>query len=59
MFGKAQNLVNEARERGDESRFNPRVRGTCLVSCLGRPRGAYQARSQRDVSIPVCGEHVW
>ncbi len=37
-------------------RFNPRVRGTCLVRGAGLDCGA---RCGADVSIPVCGEHVW
>ncbi len=40
----------------DNSSFNPRVRGTCLVS-------ATDANGRLVVTgavlIPVCGEHVW
>jgi hypothetical protein len=55
MFGKAKAGASCARLL--RWSFNPRVRGTCLVSqALAALCKEY---SIKEVSIPVCGEHVW
>ncbi len=44
--------------QAQSSSFNPRVRGTCLVSFDG-PLLDVEEYPDPEVSIPVCGEHVW
>jgi hypothetical protein len=57
MFGKRTGDTWGALELDTMLGFNPRVRGTCLVS--GGGVGASGGPSSCAVSIPVCGEHVW
>ncbi len=81
MFGKPQPLTKISGKGSQTLSFNPRVRGTCLVSnvsankpskltlfqspCVGNMFGKqihHLDGSQsypHEVSIPVCGEHVW
>ncbi len=56
MFGKVIDGQAQWESLGIPG-FNPRVRGTCLVSTTsygGPPVNVFQ-----EVLIPVCGEHVW
>ncbi len=55
MFGKLSKVALPLRWKTEAS-FNPRVRGTCLVS---EERSARGRGVCGVVLIPVCGEHVW
>ncbi len=57
MFGKHKDAPQCNRIARQSCGFNPRVRGTCLVSLS---HGTTSPTSTEClVSIPVCGEHVW
>ncbi len=58
MFGKERRGARRV-VRPPLARFNPRVRGTCLVRPPKALWPSASLQATRQVSIPVCGEHVW
>ncbi len=57
MFGKLDTIEYLGTSYDNKEGFNPRVRGTCLVSSTLVE--AMELFVPCAVSIPVCGEHVW
>jgi hypothetical protein len=58
MFGKYYDTYGNLARGKMHYGFNPRVRGTCLVS-IANNNVSKGIRNEMLVSIPVCGEHVW